>query len=149
MFHNLDNMSRIMILFSYEDWDEIYSIGRELESKGKTVLLWTVDPKKKRENSPIFPQNVRIVSQKEFSKINGLVTSVVEEFEELSYDTLIDLTSSESPTLLYLLAGNKSEFCIGIRESDYEMYDFAVLRQDNMTLSDTYEQIKFYLNSIN
>ncbi|MBB4035957.1 hypothetical protein GGR21_001852 [Dysgonomonas hofstadii] len=142
-------MNRVLLLFSYDDWDEIYPISRELESKGKTVLLWTVEPKKKSENNTVFPQNVRVVSTRESSKINGLSTSVVEEFEKLSYDTLIDLTSSASSILLYLLAGNKSEFCIGIKESDYKMYDFAVLRQDNMTVSDAYEQIKYYLNNIN
>ncbi len=47
IFHNLENMNRVLLLFSYDDWDEIYPISRELESKGKTVLLWTVEPKKK------------------------------------------------------------------------------------------------------
>lgn len=149
VFRNLDNMHNILILFPYEDWNEVSSISQDLENKGKSVLLWTIEPKKKADSNTVFPQNVRIISQKEYSKLNGLSTTVVEEFEGLSYDTLIDLTPSDNATLLYLLAGNKSDFCIGIKESDYKTYDFTLLRQENMTLIDTYQQIKFYLNNIN
>jgi len=148
MFHNLDNMSNILILFSYEDWNEIYQISQDLESKGKNVLLWTVEPKKKQDHNYIFPQNVRIISQKEFSRINGLSNFVVEEFNKLPYDTLFDLTSADNQTLLYLLAGNKSEFCIGIKESGYNIYDFSILQQIDMSLSETYGQIKHYLKNI-
>ena len=148
MFHNLENMNDVLILFSYDDWDEVYSISQDLEKKGKRVQLWTVEPKKKHNQGYVFTQNVRLISQDEFSKINGLSTSVVEEFQRLSYDTLIDLTMSDNPTMQYLLAGNKSEFCIGIKETDYNTYDFTLLKDENMNLVHAYEQIKYYLANI-
>jgi len=148
VFHNLENMNKILILFSYQDWDQIEIIKQDLESKGKSVYLWTVIPSIKNRNEYSLPQHVKAISVKESAKRKEFA-SIVEEFESLSYDTLIDLTSKDDYTLKYLLAGNKSEFCIGTREQENKVYDFVLLRNNEMNLSDTYEQLKLYLNKIN
>ncbi|MDH6309170.1 hypothetical protein M2451_001741 [Dysgonomonas sp. PFB1-18] len=148
IFHNLENMERILIFFTYGDWPEISQIVHDLENKKKTVFLWTMEPKKLDTKDIIFPANVRIITQKEMSIIHGLPPAIAEEFRRLSYDTLIDLTTHDDKSLLYLLAGTTAEFCIGIREQEYKMYDFTLLKEDDMNLLETYEQIKFYLNNV-
>ena len=78
----------------------------------------------------------------------GLSSIVIDEFEKLSYDTLLDLTTKNDKTLLFLLANNSAEFCIGIREQDFKVYDLIILKEEDVNLLETYEQIKFYLNNI-
>lgn len=146
-FRNLDNMDDILILFTYEDWDEISSICQDLERRGKNVLPWTIEPKKKDAYSFILPEKVKVISRKEISKINGL-SKVVEEFENLKYDTLIDLTSTNNQVLTYLLAGNHSEFCVGTRELNYIIYDFILLKKEDMSLTDAYGELISYLKTI-
>ncbi|NDV96795.1 hypothetical protein D0T84_18050 [Dysgonomonas sp. 521] len=148
-FRNLESMESILILFSYSDWKVIESIGRELSSYRKKVVMWTVQPSQKAEgDNTIFPANVRIIHPKEISMIQIVSSSVLKEFGALTYDTLIDLTTTENKVFDYLLARNSSECCIGISKTEYNAYDFVILREDDMDLPETFNQIKNYLNNV-
>lgn len=144
LFLNIKDIKNILILFSYDDWEEISLITQDLEKQGKKVLLWTVEPKKKQEYNFTMPETVRVVSRKESSNI----VSVIEELNKHTYDTLIDLTSVDNTTSLCLLAGNKANFSIGTRELDYKLYELILLKGDGMSLMDTYKQILTYLAAI-
>ncbi|WP_231496720.1 hypothetical protein [Prevotella sp. 10(H)] len=141
-------MKKILILFNYNDYNEIKQIVEDLKVKGKEVTLWTVQPLMKDTGNTIFPQEVNIIMQKDISRWFGLSSRIVKEFKQLSYDTLLDLTTENNKTLLYLLANNTAEFCIGIRELDFKVYDLIILKEENANLPETYNQIKFYLNNI-
>lgn len=145
---NMESMHDVLILFSYTDWDVVSQIAQDLEQKGKRILLWTICPRKKNTANPVFPLNVKVIRQDEISFFKILSSSVTDEFKRLSYDTLIDLTTTQSNAFQYLLAQNTSEFCIGISEPDQKIYDFILLKKENETLRETYDQIKFYLNNI-
>lgn len=148
VFHNLNDIKRILILFSYQDWNEIQQISQDLKDRGKEVVLWTTQVKKTDGVQTQLPPEVRVLSHKDISKWRGLSSSVLEEFKVLSYDTLLDLTTQDDKSLLYLLANNSAEFCVGIKEPDIKLYDFIVLKKENAKLSETYDQIKIYLNNI-
>ncbi|MBK5722465.1 hypothetical protein JGH11_16445 [Dysgonomonas sp. Marseille-P4677] len=148
IFHNLNDIKKVLILFSYQDWAEIQQVSQDLKEKGKEVLLWTTQAKKTVESQAQLPVEVRVLSHKDISKWRGLSSSVVSEFKALSYDTLLDLTTQDDKSLLYLLANNSAEFCIGIKEPDIKVYDFIVLKEENAKVLETYDQIKFYLNNI-
>ncbi|MFV0536988.1 MAG: DUF6913 domain-containing protein [Dysgonomonas sp.] len=145
---NMKSMHNVLILFSYSDWKTISQIAHELEKKGKKVTMWTVKPHKKNTENSIFPINVKVIHREEMSLWKILSPSVIDEFKYLSYDTLIDLTTTQSNAFKYLLAQNTSEFCIGISELDHKIYDFIILKKESETLRETYDQIKFYLNNI-
>ncbi|MFV0331873.1 MAG: DUF6913 domain-containing protein [Dysgonomonas sp.] len=147
-FRNIESIESILILFSYNDWKEIEIIARDLESKKKKVVMWTVQPPQKNLGNTIFPSNVRIIHPNEISLLNVISSSVLNEFKLLDYDTLIDLTTRDNKVCKYLLANNSSDCSIGISQSEYNVYDFIVLKEDNKTLQETYNQIKFYLNNI-
>lgn len=140
-FLNIDDVSNVLILFTYDDWEDINLIAQDIEKLGKGVLLWTVEPKRKLDYKFTLPEKVKVISRKESSKI----MNVIEELNKCSYDILIDLTSVDNITSLYLLAGNQASFCIGTRECDNKLYDLTLLRSDDMTLVDTYKQILAYL----
>jgi hypothetical protein len=148
IFHRFDSMKRVLIFFALEDWNKIRNITQDLESRGKKVLLWTIQYKQKEESQIIFPGNVRVISHKEISVLWGLSSSIVKEFKNTACDTIIDLTDGSDKWLLYLLASNRANFCIGINEPKYKVYDFVVLRGEESGLPETYQQIKFYLNNI-
>lgn len=148
-FLNMESMKNILILFSYSDWKVIETIAKELSARGKNVMMWTVQPSQKTPgDNTIFPANVRIIRPREISLLQIISSSVLTEFEALKYDTLIDLTTTESKVFKYLLANNSSEYCIGISKSEHNVYDFIVLKEDDMDLPETYNQIKNYLNNV-
>lgn len=145
---NMKSMHNVLILFSYSDWKVISQIAQDLEKEGKKVIMWTIYTHKKNADNTIFPINVKVIRQEEMSLLKILSSSVMDEFKYLSYDTLIDLTTTQSNAFKYLLAQNTSEFCIGISELDQKIYDFIILKKESETLRETYDQIKFYLNNI-
>ena len=147
IFHKLDDMKKILILFTGENWDEVQQINQDLKDKGKDVILWTVQLKKDGVGQ-IYPPEVKVIEQKDISKWVGLSSTVIDEFKKLSYDTLLDLTTKNDGSLLYLLANNSAEFCIGIKEQDFKVYDLIVLKEEDANLLETYTQVKFYLNNI-
>lgn len=150
-FLNMETMQRILIFFTYKDWEQVAQIGKELSDKGKDVMLWTVQPKKERvilTSINTTQLKLRIINPKEVSWKKSLAQSVMDEFAALKYDTLIDLTTEDDKALLYLLANNTSQFCIGIKDLDYKAFDFTVLKENDKDLLETYEQIKFYLKNI-
>lgn len=152
-FLRYDAMQNILILFNYEDWADIRDVVDDMKKNGKHILLWTIAPKKKSKEVDALKEipestEVRVIGQKETSWYNGLNKAVKDEFENLKYDTLFDMTTDTDKNLLYLLASNSAQFCIGIKEGDHKIYDFVVLKEDSKSLFETYNQIKFYLNNI-
>lgn len=147
-FRNMESMESILILFSYKDWSEIESISKDLEAKGKKVILWTIKPSQKNLNNTIFPSNIRVIDSKEISFTKILSSTVLDEYKALLYDTLIDLTTTANKVFKYLLVNTSAEFSIGISEPEHRIYDFIIHREDSNTLQETYNQIKFYLNNI-
>jgi hypothetical protein len=147
-FRNMESMENILILFSYNDWPEIEPIAKDLVANGKNVVMWSVQPLQKTIDNVIFPSNVRIVLREEISLLQIVSSSVLNEFVSVKYDTLIDLTTTSNKVFGYLLANNTSECCIGTSRAELPVYDFAVLKEDNMNLEETYRQIKIYLNNV-
>lgn len=152
-FRRFEEMQDILILFNYEDWNEMKVIADDLEKNEKHVVLWTVKPKKKNktQEEPIkFSDSVqvRVLTGKEISWYSGLSQVVEKEFKNLSYDTMFDFTTYPDKNLFYLLASNTAQFCVGIQKVDHKIYDFVVLKEDSKSLPEAYNQIKFYLNNI-
>lgn len=151
-FSNMDGMKNILLFFDLDDWTEIQDVISDLNSLGKNVIAWTVKPKtvKSEAHNPIiYPQYVRIIDlHTDVSWKKTLNPAVLDEFDGLDYDSVIDLTANDNPYLLYLLAKNTSSFCLGIKESEYKMYDFVILKSEEQSILEAYNQIKFYLTKI-
>lgn len=149
-FKNLESIKDVLILFTYNDWNEIQPIVRDLEQNGKNVVLWTTMPANIQQNkhASILPINVKVITKKEKNPLQILKQDIVSEYRRLSYDTLIDLTTKNSYTLKYLLVQNSSEFCIGISESSEKVYDYILLKEDDKSLHETYNQLKIYLDNM-
>ncbi|SHF23529.1 DUF6913 domain-containing protein [Dysgonomonas macrotermitis] len=151
-FLNFDGMKNVLILFDSKDWKDVQPIIADLEQNGKNVLAWTVLPKlaKGETHSTDLPETVKAVDlNKELNWMRVLRPEVFNEFANLRYDTLIDLSTQENKYILSLLVRNKSRFCIGITEAEYEkLYDFTLFHENDKTLAETYEQLKIYLAHI-
>jgi len=146
-FLSFDAMRNILILFNIKDWPDIINIIQDLEKNGKNIILWTVY--NKNDFNIRLPKKVYVIDlSKEKSWKKAFSIPRVEEFNSLSYDTLIDLTTIQDETLDYLLALNKSNFSIGIKEHDIYKYDFIIVKKDEYSIEETYGQIKHYLGHI-
>jgi len=149
-FLNYDSIKNILILFNISNWPDVQRIVEALKEDGKNVTLWTARPKDKVQIQ--VPQEVRVVdTAKEVTWTQSLTKPVIDEFEKINYETLLDLTTVSENALEYLLAVNTSNFCIGIREnkSKEKVYDFVILKKEEDDIFTTFEQMKYYLGKIN
>jgi len=145
-FMNFDDMKDIVIFFDMENREEIIPVIEDLKRNGKNVHAWTM---KSGGSSLKSGGDIRVIEpEKDLSLLRSLKPEVLEEFDKLYYDTLIDFSSSDNNYFLLLLSRNKSRFCIGIIEREYKIYDFILLKEEGYSLSDSYDQLKIYLKQI-
>ncbi|MDL2214756.1 hypothetical protein LJC00_01040 [Dysgonomonas sp. OttesenSCG-928-M03] len=145
-FLNYNNIESILILFDIEGWHDLQPIIEDLHQNGKKVSAWTIRAK----NTPAskFPPYVRVIQPEELTWMGLFKDNVINEYENLHYDTLLDLSSEQNEHLLLLLTLNKSQFCIGLIEREYKLYDFILLKKDSQSLDEAYEELKKYLEHI-
>jgi hypothetical protein len=147
-FQNYDSIRNVLILFNDGDLSEVCVAVEALKKDGKNVSAWTTCSK----NKPLpisYPPYVRAIDLgKELTWTQTLEKQVVQEFEQLKYDTFLDLTTTDDTILDYLLAANSSRFCVGIREHSFKAHDFIMLKQEGQSIPETCEQLKYYLQRI-
>jgi len=147
MFLNYKDINNILILFNIEDWDLIQPIINDLQKDKKKVIAWTITFGSSKENK--FPDFVKIVDLgKTLSWMKVFKSELLTEFDSLTYDTLFDLTSGNDNHLLSLLIRNKSHFSISFMESEYRLYDFILLKEEDQDLYEAYIHMKNYLGQI-
>lgn len=146
-FLNYKDIANILIIFNTCDLDDITGVVKSLQDDGKSVTAWTIQPKDKTLQIT-YPPYVRAIDSKDTTWSQALSKPVADEFDKLAYDTFLDLTTSDDVVLDYLLASNSSRFCIGIRERQIKAYDFIMLKQEEHSITDTYKQMKYYLEKI-
>ncbi|NDV68516.1 hypothetical protein [Dysgonomonas sp. 25] len=148
VFLDFNSINNILILFENKNLDEVEHIVKDLSKSGKSVYLWTHNPDKKA----VAPQRqslpLQTITGRDVSAFGSISDELLSVFRNQQYDTVIDLTLNNEYPLQYLLANNKAVFSVGIRESEERLYDFVLLKNDEMNLKDTFTQIKFYLNNM-
>ncbi len=147
-FLNIANMKNILILFDNKDLNEIIHIAKELDSMGKRIFLWTYDPDKNAIPAKRQSLSLQTITPKDVSSIGSISKELIAVFESQIYDTIIDLTTENHYALKYLLSNNTAKFSIGTCKSDDRLYDFVLLKEENMGVTEVYDQIKFYLSNI-
>lgn len=153
-FKGLDSINSVLILFNKEDWNDVKGILSDLKKEKKNVSAWSVEAHPTQNENDInktevYSSDVRFINMKtEVTWKKTLKPDIVDEFKKLDYDTCIDLTSTPNLYLLFLLANNKNQFSIGVKESEYKLYDFIILKTEDSNLLDTYKQIKYYLAKV-
>lgn len=148
-FLSFSEMQSIVILFDIDEWFIIEEIIQDLQSLGKKVAAWTIKPKEYNSKSIIFPEEVKFIDEtNDLSWMQVLNEESVQRFRNQRYDTLLDLSTNNNLYIKYLLMINRSLFCIGIKESEKNIYDFIMLKEEDKDILETYQQIKFYLDSM-
>ncbi len=146
-FLNFDSIKNVVVIFNTGYYDEVAYVIEALKTDGKNVSAWTTYPKDKAVKTE-YPANIRAIDlSKELTWSQTLAKTVTDEFENLVYDTFLDLTVSDDSVLDYLLAVNCSRFCIGIRERAVKVYDFILLKKEETSIPEIYEQMKYYLSN--
>lgn len=145
-FLGFNNMQSVLILFDYNDWHEIENIVDDLMKSGKEVILWTILHKSdNQETTNNLPQQVRVVDlHKDVNWKKMLRPEIIDEYLALNYNTLLDCSVSDENYMALLRAHSSASFNIGFRELENKLYDFVILKEENMTLLEAYEQMKIY-----
>lgn len=142
-FLNFDLIQKVLIFFDSNNWDSIAPIVNDLKVNGKTVILWTFG-----DVNIHYPENVKIIDHhKDINWMKDLKPEIYSEFNSLEYDTFLDLSFSDNIYLLLLKIKNSSIFAIGFEESEYKLYDFILLKEEDKSLTETYQQAKNYLKN--
>ncbi|MEN9917955.1 MAG: hypothetical protein RL662_391 [Bacteroidota bacterium] len=146
-FLNYSEINTVLILFDIEDWYEIAPIVERLKQDGKKVIAWTIKPK---QSVPFkFPHFVKVIEPDiDFTWLRLFKPEIISDFERLNYDTLIDLSSGTNDYILWLVTLNKSKFCISFTERKYKLFDFVLLKEENQSMLDAYNELKRYLKNI-
>lgn len=147
VFLNFNSINHILIFFDISDKEEVKIITDNLSSEGKTVSTWTYSHSKAhKENKNTLHHHV--ITKKDISIMGNINDKLYNDFANTKYDTIIDLTKEDHYPLLYLLANNKARLTIGTRETHYKLYDFIFLKNDDMSISQSFFEIKNYLLKI-
>lgn len=73
---------------------------------------------------------------------------IIDKIDALKADLLIDLTGKGCYPMKYLLLRHPSQFKIGIKRSEKDLYDFSISVTDRNELMYLFGQIIFYLQTI-
>lgn len=150
-FLNFEGMHNILVLFDIQDWEMVSPIIEDLKKHGKNVMPWTVKPKlaQGQAHQVTLPQYVRVVdTHKDLDWKRLIRSTILSEFDNLKYDTFLDLSLEPNDYTKLLLVRNRSNFCLGFTKKEEKLYDFIILKEDNQSLFDAYEQLKLYLAHI-
>lgn len=149
-FRNFDSIKNILILFNINDTEEIKVIAENLRREGKNIIMWTYDPAKKgkKEQKNPIPSTIYTLNKKDISVTGNINNKKFEEFANAQYDTILDLTTKDQYPQQYLISNSKADFIIGIRETEHDLYDFILLKDNNMSIGESFRQIKKYLAKI-
>lgn len=145
-FVSFNKINDILILFEIDQWNELQPIINDLEKNNKRVIAWTI---RTTETPSIqFPSFVKVVEPQDITWLNLFKANITDEFDKLSYDTLLDFTDEYNNYLFLLLLRNKSKFCIGFIERECKIYDFILLKNKSQNLNDAYFEMKKYIEYI-
>lgn len=150
-FLNFEGMQNVLVLFDIQDWEMVSPIIEDLKKHGKYVMPWTIKPKSTQgqTQSPTLPNSVRVIdTHKDLDWKRLIRPAILNEFDNLKYDTFLDLSLEPNDYTLSLLVRNNSRFCLGFTKREEKLYDFVILKEDNQSLFDAYEQLKIYLTHI-
>lgn len=150
-FLNFEGIQSVLVLFDMQDWERVHPIIEDLQKHGKYVMPWTVKlkPVQGQAQPPVLPSNVRVIdTHKDLDWKRVIRPAILTEFDNLKYDTLLDLSLESNNYIMSLLVRNNSRFCLGFTKREEKLYDFVILKEDDQNLFDAYEQLKIYLTHI-
>ena len=150
-FLNFEGIKNVLVLFDIQDWDTVALIIEDLVQHGKYVMPWTIKPKQMQGQivPANLPPNVRVIdTHKDLDWKRLIRPAILTEFDNLTYDTFLDLSLEPNDYNKLLLVRNKSNFCLGFTKREEKLYDFTILKEDNQSLFEAYEQLKIYLAHI-
>lgn len=150
-FLNFERMQNVVVLFDIQDWEMVAPIIEDLQKHSKYVMPWTVKPKsvQGQVSLPTLPSNVRVIdTHKDLDWKRLIRPTVLTEFDNLKYDTFLDLSLESNDYTKSLLVRNKSNFCLGFTKKEEKLYDFIILKEEDQSLFEAYQQLKIYLAHI-
>lgn len=149
VFRNLEEVKSILILFESEENEKnrtIRKIIANLRENGKKVSVWGyVD--KKDSVTAVLP-DFRLFANKEINIIDIPKPMLREEFLLNSYDMIIDLTTASCIPVDYLLAIATAPFKVARYKPYKGIADLMIDIKEYEDEAYLFEQIIFYLNSI-
>ena len=135
---------------------EIKRIAESLAADGKIVTVWGYVQKKQTMQSELL--NYKILCKSDFDFLQRPKDQVMNHFNSLKFDLLIDLNTRTFLGIDYLIMNANASFKCGIRKQYPQLFDFTLdlsgqfsqdtsLQHENDYLN-IYNQLIFYLKNI-
>jgi hypothetical protein len=139
----------LLILFKSEENEKnkfIRSIVNDLRNQGKKVTVWGYLDKKETETA-VLP-DFRLFSNSELNFYKIPKPLLTEEFIQVEYDMVLQLSNSDIFALDFLLAKAKSPFKVSKTKPYKGISDFMIEVDQTTDDEFLYKQMMHYLNSI-
>lgn len=142
----IEEARSVLILGDWKDYERIYDIAKRNSAlKGKVSFCMLVNNDLPKDSD----KNICIVdSKKDINNFYIPNQDCIEKVTSIKADILIDLSSSESYSLKYILLNHPSTFKVGVKNENADLYDLSILMTESNNIEQNFEQILFYLNSI-
>jgi hypothetical protein len=146
-----EEANRIGILFdasSLESWSLCSEFIRKLESEGKKVKSLGYIKKKKQTKFLLEQMNMSFFHRSDLDWRLRRKNNRVLEFENISFDLLIDLSPAEILPTKFVAGISKARFKVGLfKQNNVEVFDLMINLKD-FELQELMQQVVFYLKMI-
>lgn len=154
VFHNLDSIHTIILLFDTTDYEEVDAFIRQLGKMGKQ--LWVYAYKNKKDEYNYSETSYFIINEKEATDLfNNKLNSIVEKVGSQHYDALFDLSIEKNPVLELLALAADADLKVGYKKEEQTPYDLAISpftdkagNDVNLRAKDLTKQMVHYLHTI-
>jgi len=148
-YRSLNDITYVMILCEAKNWKSIYPCITTLKSLGKSVNVCVYT--KKSDDTPIWDYAYLLVEAEKDINLWGFPDkNIRNQLNGIKVDMLLDLTSSETPVMRFLMLQHPSSFKVGAKRSSEEnFYDLSIIMKEGMhDVTFLFGQILNYLQAI-
>jgi hypothetical protein len=150
--HNLVTARKIAIvgvINNNRDSDDIFNLQRFLTENNMQVEVLAYFPGKEIPQQLILRKGINIFNRNEVSWYGKPLIPFVEQFCEVEYDILIDLSITEIFPIRWISSLSRAKFKVGSLSYKGNPYELIINIDGNRKISYLSEQVIHYLNLLN
>ncbi|MDR3142787.1 MAG: hypothetical protein LBU37_13830 [Tannerellaceae bacterium] len=145
-FCSLSDADNVLVVFNLNDREEVLICVEKLREFTKNIHLCAYVAKKNKEET--VNTSWLYIFEEELDSKGVPTDSMVERFNMLPADILIDLTRKNNYAMQYLLLKHSSPFKVGNNSFLRDMYDLTIPMTDDTDINNYFGHILYYLLTI-
>ncbi|MDR0429312.1 MAG: hypothetical protein LBH58_02395 [Tannerellaceae bacterium] len=145
-FCSLAEAHDVLVIFNLKDKEDVLICVQKLREFTVNIHLCAYVPKKCKEEA--VDTSWLYIFENELDSKGIPTENMIDRFNALPADILIDLTRTNNYTMQYLQLKHPSLFKVGNKSFLRDIYDITITMTDNDDIKQFFEHILFYLLTI-